>query len=279
MNNGWMYYNHAIIPTTGPHEECNINYIKNTSIWKFDGKFILLARWTTDFDCKGETPWWYIVRDAPFVFDELSSKNKKHIKQALKKCNVKIIDPVKNIKDLFSVYKSAFSKYKLSDNEILFSEFKEKCVKDKNNGLIYWGGFSLTENKLIGYMIINLHDIYAECCVAKFHPDYLKYGISYALYYNILDFYLNNKKYKYLSSGARSINHITNTQEYKIKTFGYRKAYCKLHIKYNPIIGVIVSCLYPFRNIIKQIDFNRTVHQIVSLLHMEEIARQSNKNE
>ena len=35
--NDWRYYNHAVIPSTGPHEEPDISCIKNKSIWKLNG--------------------------------------------------------------------------------------------------------------------------------------------------------------------------------------------------------------------------------------------------
>lgn len=35
--NDWRYYNHAVIPSTGPHDEPDISCIKNKSIWKLNG--------------------------------------------------------------------------------------------------------------------------------------------------------------------------------------------------------------------------------------------------
>lgn len=50
----WKYYNHAMIPITAPHEEVDIQCIKDKSIWK-ENKNALFARWTSDFDCGYET--------------------------------------------------------------------------------------------------------------------------------------------------------------------------------------------------------------------------------
>ena len=47
---GWKYYNNAAIPTTAPHEEANVTPVEDGSIWNIKGA--LLARWTTDWDCK-----------------------------------------------------------------------------------------------------------------------------------------------------------------------------------------------------------------------------------
>lgn len=33
----WKYYNHAVIPTTPPHEEPNMVDVNNGHIWKISG--------------------------------------------------------------------------------------------------------------------------------------------------------------------------------------------------------------------------------------------------
>lgn len=38
---GWKYYNHAVVPTTAPHEEPNMLPIKNGNIWKLGGGSII----------------------------------------------------------------------------------------------------------------------------------------------------------------------------------------------------------------------------------------------
>ena len=34
---GWRYYNHAMIPTTAPHENADISAVENGDIWKIGG--------------------------------------------------------------------------------------------------------------------------------------------------------------------------------------------------------------------------------------------------
>lgn len=73
---GWKYYNHAAILTLAPHEEPNLIAIQDGTIWHMEGK-PLLARWVSDWDCDIDTGWWYIICEAPYVFDSLSKKNRK----------------------------------------------------------------------------------------------------------------------------------------------------------------------------------------------------------
>ncbi len=56
----------------------------------------------------------------------------------------------------------------------------------------------------------------------------------------------------YINDGARSIRHETAFQDYLEKYFGFRKAYCKLHIAYRFPVNIAVKLLYPFRKKIKK---------------------------
>ena len=269
---GWRYYNHAAIPSTPPHVEVNMKPINDGSIW--DVKGALLARWTTDWDCKEETNWYYIIKDSPFNLEDFSAKRRKNLRQALKKCVVTKIDPEKHIKQLYEVYEAAFSKYIAADNKVSYEQFVERCREDKENRVEYWGGFAADSNRLIGYMTVQCHAEYAETCVAKYHPSYLNYRVSDAIHCVVLDYYLNNMKKKYISSGSRNINHITNAQDYKIENFNFRKAYCKLNIIYKPLVRCVVNILYPFRRMLERLDSVRIVHSIIAILKMEEIIRE-----
>lgn len=266
----WKYYNHAAVPTTAPHENVDLSAVKDGSIWEMEGK-PLLARWTSDFDCEEETSWWYLVKDTPIILDELSKHSRKHIRQGLNRCDIKVIDNKKYAEEIYDCYNAACIKY----DGLLQVESKEDFIRKckYNTTFIYWGAFEALNNQLIGYLMVKENKDYIEVVTAKFHPDFLNTHVSDALYYKVLNFYLNKAEIKYVSSGQRNINHITNTQEYKIKTLGYRKAYCKLHIKYKKWVKICVFLLYPFRKYIKLGDKNGYIHQINSLLEMEKIVR------
>lgn len=53
--NGWVYYNHAVIPECSPHEEPDTATLSDGSLWKRSDGVPLFARWTTDFDYKQKT--------------------------------------------------------------------------------------------------------------------------------------------------------------------------------------------------------------------------------
>ena len=79
-------------------------------------------------------------------------------------------------------------------------------------------------------------------------------------------YYLEEKGLKFVNDGARSITNHSNVQPFLIDTFNFRKAYCRLNIKYKWWFGIIVSILYPFRRFIK-------IAKVQAILNMEAMAR------
>ena len=80
------------------------------------------------------------------------------------------------------------------------------------------------------------------------------------------------KKLSYVSNGAKTINHETNVHALLIDKLKYRKAYCKLNIEYSTKVNVLITLLYPFRNLINKIK-NSKFKALYSLLLQEEIKR------
>lgn len=154
-----------------------------------------------------------------------------------------------------------------------FQAFKKSCAYDLNSNSEYWTVYSIEDDLLLGYMVIIVFDDYVNISTTKLRSSHLSLRPSDALYCTVLDHYLNDLGKKYVFSGSRNINHKTNSEEYKISTFGYRKVYCKLCIRYNPKISFFVKMLFPLRKILRLGDFNTKIHMINSILFMEEISR------
>lgn len=163
------------------------------------------------------------------------------------------------------------------------------CVKNDHNKIVHTSyvipkcsKFSFMakedwENKLCGYSLLEPEDErFIRFSIQKTDPDYEGYGLNAALVEAILmhhsEFLANNG---IICDGERSVSHETNFQDYLEKYFGFRKAYCVLHVVYKPILRPIVFVLYPFRNLIKKLDKIKAVHMIVALLNMESINRSS----
>lgn len=271
---GWKYYNHAAIPTTAPHEMPDLTPLKDGSIWHIEGKKPLLVRYTTDWDCGYDTGWWYLIREAPFNIEELSKNSRKHIKEAFRKVRVEKIDPQQYVDELYECSHNAFFKYKNASNEPSRLQFVQECQLACEKNVEFWAGFDLKTEKIIGWLNVNVFESWCEIITAKFDPLYLNMRVSDALYATVLNYYLNEGEKKYVSSGSRSIQHTTQTQEYKESHFGYRKSFCYLNIVYSKKLNFLVTLLYPFRKITLRLGkFVKPLHQISAIMQMEQIRR------
>lgn len=272
--NDWKYYNHAAIPTCAPNEKPDLKPIMNGTIWKMYG-FPLFARYTNGFDLIHKKDFWYLVRLAPYNLSQLSKKSIKSIKYGLNHCEIQRIDPNQYLEELFLVYLEAVRRY---EKCIPFNKEEFVSYIKQNEKCDYWIAQN-DENRVIAYISVEINKCYVEIKQAKFSPKYLHLKASDALYHTVLDFYLNDLHKEYISSGTRCVNHVTNTQEYKIKKFHYQKAYCDLIIVYRPFVRLLVRILYCFKNILKEYDSVNIIHNINSVLEMESIARNCAKSE
>ena len=272
---GWRYYNHAAVPTCADHEEPDLTPILDGSIWQMEGS-PLFAKYQTNFDIKKETPYWFIIKDGPFVFDELSPKQRKHVRYYSKRCEVKQIDPLEYIDEVYEVYVAAFARYKGAYNKLNKQELIEN-IKQMNYEC--WAGYDVDSGHMAGWMFCMNNGDWTGTAISKYHPDYLKCRASDAIHFAILEHYLNVLGQRFVSSGTRNIGHETNVQEYKIQHWKFRKAYCLLHIEYAPKVKWIINLLYFIRGLLSLMDSNKKIHMLNSVLKMEEIARECRRIE
>ncbi len=275
-NNSWKYYNGALIPTSAPHEEVDTSKIVSGEIWKeFSKQKPYFARWTSNFDCKQETEWWYVIKDSPFEINKLKAKRRYEINKGLKTFDVKIVDPKEYTEEICNVQIAAFNAYSKKYRPTVN---KEKFVKEINSwdspNIRVYGAFHKETNELCGYAYLKENKGRSDFNVLKTKPKYEKYGLNAALIYKVLeDFSDKLSKGYYICDGERVISHETNFQNYLEKYFNFRKAYCELHIAYNPKFKWLIKILYPFRKLLKLFDGIGFVHKINSVLMMEGIVR------
>ena len=264
MNN-WRKYNGSLIPLTPPHIEVDVTGIEK-KIQEEDAYF---SRWTTDFDCKEETEFWYVICDNKLELTDYSRNTRSKIKRGLKNCEVRRIDKDIVLREGFESYNTAFLRYNTHLEAKSEDEFNQE-LRSLGNEWEFWGIYN--DVKMIGYSQNKVVDSCCDYSTIKFHPHYLKLYPSYALFYTMNQYYLNEKKYKYVNDGARSISHETNIQSFLIDKFRFRKAYCKLNIIYSPRVRLLLSLLYPFRLIIKFLRFGQFLRLNI-LFDQEKIRR------
>lgn len=272
----WKYYNHAAIPTTAPHEEADLEQVKNGEIWKLDGHTPLLARWTTDWDCGYETTCWYTIQDKPFDIMSLGSSSRKRITRGLKNFDCRRIDPKE--------YAEAMAEVTIKDREThpeatrVYESKEELAEKYKNTDLITHAAFDKEDGVLSAFHMIQDNGSYFVMVQGKSLPQKQKKQVNAALIYTyISDIGQEYKNGKYLSNGIRNFNHQTNFNEDLCKYYGFRKAYCHLHIEYNPKIRWAIPILFPLRRMLLNFDKNKLLHAVNAVLKMEEICRGDSK--
>lgn len=285
MNREWEYYNHALVPTTAPHRTPDTSWMRSPKEWKkrSGGKYPLFARWITDFDCQEETKWWYCIKDDRFDLASLKYKRRRVVNQGLQWVEVKLILPCVYAEEMAEINLAARQGYGenldlKSEKEVLMQEFSFFTDHSKLGNKEFTGAFLKETGRMIGYGIYEIFDDWVDQSVIKTHPDYLKYNVNAALAYFAVERYMGDAfSVRYISNGSKNISHETNYHEYLIKYFGFRKAYCRLHIRYRFPAGLIVKALYPFRSRISRKSDKKLIRNIASILYMEEIHRTFHK--
>lgn len=127
----------------------------------------------------------------------------------------------------------------------------------------------------MGYALLSKpKDGTVDFCVLKLNPNFEKHAGNAALVCGIVYYYEEFlQDGGFICDGSRSVNHETHFQDYLEKYFGFRKAYCHLHIQYNPKIKWVIKLLFPLRKALVVFDEINIFHLINSVLKMEEICR------
>lgn len=270
---GWRYYNHAAVPTTAPHELPDLTPVHDGRIWKIGGdKKVWLVSYTTDFDMDVETPYWHSIKEGPFDMNGLSQNYRHKVRGALKRCEVRQIEPAEYIEELYECYHAAFKNYTMPEGEMSREAFVRKCQTNSDREV--WAAFNRESGKLIGQIWCANRGDYTVAVMGKYHPDYMKLRASDVLYYAIQTHYLNDLDQQYIDAGIRNISHHTGVQDYQETHWHFRRAYCLLHIVYNPQIRWIVKCIFPLRKLLYVLDRIKPIHKVNGIMRMEEIARE-----
>jgi len=261
----WRKYNGALIPIGPPHMQVDIYNIKQ----KVKETNSYFARWTSNFDCDKETVFWHVICDKFLTIESLSRNTRSKIRRGLKTCSIRLVNKSIILDQGFECYKAAFINYNTTLNLKTESEFKTDIL-ELEGSWDFWAVFY--KNRMIGYSQNRLIDDYCDYSTIKLHPSYLSLYSSYVLFFTMNKYYLNELRFKYVNDGARNLVHKTNVQDFLISKFGFRKAYCKLHIEYSFIIRFIVMFIYPIRFVFHRFN-NKFALKINSLLLQEKIRR------
>lgn len=255
----WKNYRKAVVLNEEIHVEHKVSInIAKKLLKTHKGLFL---RYTSNFDKKEESEAYYVIKSEWGGIDELSSNTRNQVRKSLKKCDVRVI----TIEELYQEGLVCYNKSMKSHNNA-FIGLNQKQFRDlilTQNNREYFGVYDIRTSELIAYSQ-NIVGEGVSYSLIKSNPDYHKSNYpQYALFFKMNEYYLSVKRKKYVSDGFRTLDNHSNVQNFLIKKFKFRKAYCDLHIVYNFWFGTIVKVLYPIRKFI----FTRSRIQSILFQH------------
>jgi len=269
--NGYYWRKHlsSLIPLSMPHVECDLSVANAKKILKQNN--VHFIRWDTNFDSAGPAMWWHVIKDEKEDIAKLPKKARNQVRRGLKEFKVQVSNRGLIVSQGYTVYKETFKTYNTIENPYSKLEFQDAIltmpvetefwsVEDKNNGDFVGFSENLVRDGACFYMSIWIL------------PEAMKCYASYALFYEMNKYYLNDTKLKYVSDGSRSISHNTNVHDFLISKFGFRKAYSTLNVAYSNVLYFFIFLFFPFRQSIKKLPW-RLFQKISIVLSQEEIRR------
>ena len=238
MNSIWRKYHGALIPWKPPHLDLGLT--RNQIKIEIKNNNAFFARWTTNFDSKKQSVFWYIINDKKLSLNDYSVNTRSKIKRGFKKLEVKKISKKELLDSGYELYNKALSRYEIVLQRLSRKQFREE-IKNLDKYWDFWGVYCLKNQNLVAYSLNRLVDDYCDYSTIKFDPMYLKDYSSYVLYYSMNKYYLNDNDFKYVNNGTRSISHQTNIHDFLIDKFRFRKAYCKMEIEYSPFFNFFIN--------------------------------------
>jgi len=264
----WNNYHGALLPDLTPDIEISLS--KKEADKLLSKQKALFLRYTSEWDSGQKRSFWFVVKDSFHGMSELSGNTRSKLRRGWKYFDVRKVTIEEIVRNGYEVYKHAFSRY----NTHLKPVSKQKFYENTMNSIDYdfFAVYEKKSQKMVAYSSNKIINDVCNYTTIKFHPNYLKYYSGYVLIYEMNKYYLQERKFKYIHDGARSIVHDTNIHDFLIDKFKFRKAYCQLNIFYRWDIQLAVRLLYPFRAILNK-KTSSIMKKISAVLKQEEIRR------
>ena len=232
----------------------------------------LFIRWESDFDNDVESPWWHVIRSEPLLIHSLGKKMRYQIRRGINSFRCEPASRAVILSLGYEVYKKAFTRYKTHEKEYTEVEFLEK-VSSLPEQTEFWGVWSKNTNELVAFSENYVEDTACYFVSMWFDPSSFKDYSSYILLFEMISHYINDRNFRYVSNGSRSLSHDTNIHEFLINKFGFYKAHAKLNVEYVSWLRFLVTVSYPFHLFLGKIPLK--FFQKVSILLAQEKIRRS----
>lgn len=245
-------YQRGVIFAGAPHCEKKLTNDECQQLLKhYNGWFV---RNLYDFDCKEETSFWFVINDKALKIADLPSKTRNQVRRALKTLDIRIVSPevmLDENSEAYNVYYQSFSRYKDKVSKPVNKEKWSQWIKRNiGNNVEYWAAYNIETGKMIAYVDVLIQNGVAKYTAMKAIPAYLNKNYPfYGLLFIMQEYYVEKQRMKYVTDGACSVTEHSNIQSFLDK-FCFRRAYCRIQVKYVWWMKILISFLYPIRNII-----------------------------
>lgn len=273
-NIDWYDYAGLMMPAYLPHCCPAITRENAAQVLRRSKRF--LARWDCDFGQVACGAWWYIVRSGAWSLQQCSTNNRSKIRRGCKRLSARPLSPDEVLRSGYQVCLKAEKRYDKKGFVLTLDEFTRRVEAAKRfpNALEFFGVFSGDDLVAFSENYIQSNAVFFESI--WYDPDFLKSYSSYVLIDGMLDHYLNQRGFNYVSDGCRSIYHRTTVQDLLMNVFGFKKEYANLNVLYRPSFAVAVNVALPFRRIVQSLSAKMhwiMLDKIDAILRQEEIRR------
>ncbi len=270
----WKKYQGGLIPENPPHVPVILTQAEQKYLLTESGCWFI--RWPSNWDIQTSSPWWYIIKDNFIGMEELSRNTRSKLRRALKKQYVIKVNAEEIIHNGYAVYKEAFRSYKTFLKPMSKQGFEDYVRSLNPDTWEFFACYNMESNEMTAYSQNLVMNQSAEYKIIKLHPEFLKSYPSYALIFKMNEYYLQEQGLKYVNDGSRSISHQTNIQQFLQDKFKFRKAFCKLNVRYKFWLALLIRLIFPFRVVFRHVP-GKTFKRLSILMKQEEIRRQCSK--
>lgn len=243
----WRKLHGAIVPLIPPHllplvcEGGVRHFLKEANAY--------FLRWEEGFECDEATEWWHLIKDGDPGLERLPKKVRYVVRQGRDRFNIARCGKEELIARGYDVYHRAYERYDTFEKQFTREQFVQ-AVQSMPEYIEFWFAESRSDGQMVAFAE---NVVWGDACFYSsmwFCPEALKGGVSYALIQAMNEHYLGERRFRYVSDGARNLSHRTSIHQFLQSKFGFRRAYCRLRVVYSAPVGVLVAVFYPFRSVL-----------------------------
>lgn len=274
----WYEYQGFMVPAYLPHCCPKITPEIARKVVEVSGK--PFARWDSEFGKVRDSQWWYVIRKRTWSLEQCSGNTRSKIRRGRKHLFARILTGGEVLRSGYNVCRKAEKRYEKTGFVLSRQTYEKKvqAAAEVDGVLEFFGVFSGED--LVGYSENYIQDNAVFWESIWYDPEFLPKYSSYVLIDAMLNYYLNDKKFAYVSDGSRSIYHKTGVQSFLINVFSFTKEYAILNVKYSKKFEIAVKLAYPFKNIVWALSnkwTSNTLSKAGAVLRQEHIRRACKK--